>query len=97
MDTLEAGAAPQDLAEKPAHERREFDITVNERPVQMAGREHTGAQIKAAAIAQGVDIKSDFVLSVELGHKKTKVVGDDETVKLKQHERFVAVADDDNS
>jgi len=78
-------------------DQREVEIFVNERPVEMVGRVHTGLQIKAAAIAQGVAIQIDFVLSIELGEKKTKIVGDNEPIPLRPNERFVAVADDDNS
>jgi len=76
---------------------RKIEIIVNERSVVMLGQEHTGREIKDAAIAQGVKIGPDFVLSVEKGGGKTQVIGDTDSVKLHPHERFVAIADDDNS
>ena len=75
----------------------EIEVIVNERPVVLIGREHTGREIKDAAIAQGVKIEPDFVLSIEKGGGKTQIVGDTDVVKLRPHERFVAIADDDNS
>lgn len=76
---------------------RPVEITVNEKPVTLVGREHTGREIKDEAIAQGVKIEPDFVLSIEKGGGKTQVIGDGDVVKLHPHERFVAIADDDNS
>ena len=78
-------------------EDRRVEIVVNERPVTLVGREHTGREIKDAAIAQCVKIEPDFVLSLEKGGGKTEVVGDTDVVKLHPHQRFVAIADDDNS
>jgi hypothetical protein len=72
-------------------------IHVNERPVTMTGRHQTGLDIKEAAIAQGVPIKTDFVLSVEHGDGHTKIVDDNETVTITEHSRFVAIDNDDNS
>ena len=71
-------------------------IRVNEMPVTVP-REVTGLQIKQAAIAAGVPIQLDFVLSLELGHGKTKIVTDTESVTVHQGSEFVAVAPDDNS
>src|SRR5437899_245419 len=72
-------------------------ITVNEKPVRIAGPKATGLQIKEAAIAQGVEIKIDFVLSEELGDRRTRIVGDNEEVAVHEHSRFVAIPNDDNS
>jgi len=72
-------------------------ITVNENPIEMRQERATGLEIKQAAIAQGVQIQSDFVLSLELGGHRTRVVGDQESIELHVHQRFVAVAPDDNS
>ena len=78
-------------------EDRIIGVLVNEQRVELEGREHTGREIKTAAIAQHVAIQLDFVLSIEQGAGKTHIVGDNEVVKVHPHERFVAVADDDNS
>ena len=71
-------------------------IHVNERPVTVPHR-LTGLEIKEAAIAQGVPIQLDFVLSEELNDRRTKIIGDSDTVSVNEHSRFVAVAPDDNS
>ena len=75
----------------------EVEILVNERKVKIAGPRATGLQIKQAAISQGVSIQLDFVLSEELGERKSRVVGDKDEVAVTDHSRFVAVAPDDNS
>ena len=51
------------------------DVTVNDKPVVLVGVKQTGASIKKAAIDDHVNIKEDFVLSIELGDGKTKLVG----------------------
>lgn len=73
------------------------DVHVNERPVELPDRSVTGAQIKQAAIAQGVPIQPDFVLVEELGHGRTKVIGDEDTVRVNKQSRFLANDGDDNS
>lgn len=75
----------------------EVEILVNEKKVHVAGPHVTGLQIKEAAIVQGVNIALDFVLSVELGNHKSRIVRDDETVTVHPDEKFVATAPDDNS
>jgi hypothetical protein len=75
----------------------DIKITVNERPVAMHQHEANGLQIKEAAIAQGVNIKADFVLSEELGERRSRVIGDNQTIPLHDGQKFIAVAPDDNS
>jgi hypothetical protein len=72
-------------------------VTVNEQPVQLEGKTATGALIKSAAIAQGVLIQSNFVLQEELPNGTSRVIGDNDTVHLRPHLRFTAIAPDDNS
>lgn len=71
-------------------------IEVNRKPVTMDVRRATGSQIKAAAIAQGVQIEMDFLLAVRR-HGRTDPVRDGQEVVLHQGECFVANAADDNS
>jgi hypothetical protein len=78
-------------------EKKEFKIEVNEKPVILTEEEVIGRQIKQAAIAQHVAIQFDFVLSEELGDRKSKVIGDNDIVDVKKHHKFLAVAPDDNS
>ena len=74
-----------------------IDITVNDEPVVLEGTKQTGASVKKAAIEQEVNIKEDFVLSIELGGGRTKLVGDDEEIVVEDGERFLAIENDDNS
>ncbi len=73
------------------------EVTVNEKPVVLEGTKQTGASVKKAAIEQDVEIKEDFVLSIELGGGKTNLVGDDEEIEVHDGERFLAIENDDNS
>jgi hypothetical protein len=73
------------------------EIHVNERPVRVVRPRVTGLEIKEAAIAQGVSIQLDFVLSEELGERRTKVIGDTDTVTVNKESRFLAIPNDDNS
>ena len=73
------------------------EVTVNDKPVVFVGAKQTGASVKKAAIEQDVNITEDFVLSIELGGGKTKLVGDDEEIEVYTGERFLAIENDDNS
>ena len=57
------------------------EIALNDKPVVLAGSKQMGESIKKAAIDQGVNIKEDSVLSIELGGGKTKLIGDDEFIR----------------
>ena len=74
-----------------------IDVTVNDKPVVLESRKQTGAAVKKAAIEQDVNIKEDFVLSIELGSGKTQLVGDEEEIEVRDGERFLAIENDDNS
>jgi len=78
-------------------EKHTVTVTVNEQPVKLHGHTATGAQIKAAAIAQGVHIQQNFVLQEELPNGSSRIVGDNDEVHLREHLRFTAIAPDDNS
>jgi hypothetical protein len=73
------------------------EIHVNEQPVIMPDNKATGSEIKEVAIAQGVKIEMDFVLSEELSHGRMRIVGDDERVTLTKQSRFDAIPNDDHS
>ena len=79
---------------KPTHT---LTVSVNERDVVFHQHEATGAEIKAAAIAHGVPIQPDFALFQVEGHGTLKPIGDREAITLHEHEKFRAVAPDDNS
>jgi hypothetical protein len=72
-------------------------VTVNTKDVRLQGPRTTGSEIKAAAIAQGVAIEQDFVLSEVLPNGRTKIIGDTDRVTVHPGSTFVAVAPDDNS
>jgi len=72
-------------------------VTVNERAVALPDNHVTGLEVKQAAIAQGVPIQLDFVLSEELGERRARIVGDAETITVSDHSRFLAIPPDDNS
>lgn len=72
-------------------------ILVNEKPVTVDDPKQTGMSIKQAAIAQGVQIQPDFVLSIERGSGKTELIGDDQAIRVHKSERFLAIPNDDNS
>ena len=74
-----------------------IDITVNDKPVVLEGTKQTGSSVKKAAIEQDVNIKEDFVLSIELGGGKTELIGDDQEIEVRNGERFLAIENDDNS
>lgn len=75
----------------------ETQVTVNEQPVVIPGKVASGAQIKAAAIAQGVHIMQNFILQEELPNGTSQIIGDNDPVQIRSHLRFTAIAPDDNS
>lgn len=78
-------------------EVREVVVTVNTRPVTVEGPRTTGGLVKQAAIAQGVQIGPEFILTMELGGGRTRTVGDDEVITVTPKTAFIANAGDDNS
>jgi hypothetical protein len=82
--------------EKGKHEHT-IEITVNERPVLLKDKNTTGLGIKKAAIAQGVPIKEEFILQQELPNGSSRIIGDNDPVKVHPHDRFTAIDRDDNS
>ena len=82
---------------EPAHAASPTSIVVNFNPVTMPTRRATGLEIKQAAIAQGVNIKADFLLFRDEGNGRRDPVRDDVPVALHDGEKFEAVDGDDNS
>lgn len=78
-------------------ETYEIEVMVNEWPVKLVGRKHNGLEIKQAAIKQGIQIKPDFLLSRERGPGRTELIGNDQIIKVRPGDKFIAIADDDNS
>lgn len=83
-----------------ATKTKTIEIELNNKTVSFPderGRdEATGAEIKAAAIAQGVAIQPNFPLFQVKG-KKLEPIRDDETVHIRDGLKLRAVAPDDNS
>jgi len=83
------------------HKEHTVTVTVNEQPVELRieppDRAVSGAEIKEAAIEQGVLIQPNFVLQEELPNGTSKIVGDMDEVCVREHLRFTAIAPDDNS
>lgn len=76
--------------------QKKIHVTVNRRPVTLHGAAQTGLAIKETAIAQGVPIKIDFLLSRKDG-PKFKPVGDTENIRVRNDDEFRANDGDDNS
>ena len=87
----------RELEVKKVGDDGKIDVTVNDKPVVLVSAKQTGASIKKAAIEQDVNIKEDFVLSIELGGGKTNLIGDDEEIEVYAGERFLAIENDENS
>jgi len=77
---------------------RTSDIIVNEKyKVRLPKHIITGAEIKHAAIEQGVPIEPDFVLTLERANGREKQIGDDERIVTVDGMKFTAIGGDDNS
>ncbi|MGO4299356.1 multiubiquitin domain-containing protein [Leifsonia sp. RAF41] len=76
--------------------QKDIHVTVNRRPVTLHSASQTGRSVKESAIAQGVPIKIDFLLSRKAG-AKFQPVGDDESIRTHNEDEFRANDGDDNS
>jgi hypothetical protein len=76
--------------------KRDVHITVNRRTVTLNQVRQTGQSIKEAAIAQGVPIHADFLLSRKEG-QKFKAIPDTQHLIVHEHDEFRANDGDDNS
>lgn len=73
-------------------------VTVNRKPVTLLKHRVTGLEIKQGAIAQGVEIEEDFLLTEEAhdGHN-ARTIPDDKTITVTRHSVFTANDVDDDS
>ena len=95
---LKANARELEEEAKELEEKRTVTVIFNEKyRVKVQGAKQTGHSLKEAAINEGVPIQLDFVLSIELGGGKTEIIGNDQTIVVKDGDRFLAIPDDDNS
>ncbi|WP_063006003.1 multiubiquitin domain-containing protein [Nocardia salmonicida] len=76
--------------------QRHINITVNRRQVTLDRPRQTGLAIKETALAQGVPIKLDFLLTRKAG-AKFEPVGDNENIRVRENDEFRANDGDDNS
>jgi hypothetical protein len=90
-------SAAEKRGDEDAKKPKDINIEVNGRLVAMTSKEATGAQIKQAAIAQGVPIQPNFVLQQELANGSSRLIGDTDEVRLHEKLSFTAIAPDDNS
>jgi Multiubiquitin len=80
-----------------AARQHQVQVLVNGQKVILHQSEATGAEIKVAAIAAGVTIQPDFVLSEVLHSGKQKMVPNDKKIHVKDGDEFWAIPGDDNS
>ena len=80
------------------HDETPVVVHVNRKPVTLHTHHVTGLEIKQAAIAQGVEIEEDFLLTIEAvdGHP-ARTVTDGETITITKHSEFTANDGDDDS
>lgn len=79
-------------------ERGTVTVTVNNKPVVLARHRVTGLEIKQAAIAQGVEIELDFILTLEARDgQPAETIDDDDTITVTEHSEFSANDGDDDS
>jgi hypothetical protein len=97
-EQLEAEAKKLEAEAEELENKKVIDVTFNEKYlVKVHGKNQTGLALKEMAIAQKVPIQLDFILSIERGGGKTDVIGNDDPIKVKEGDRFLAIPDDDNS
>jgi hypothetical protein len=95
MSQTSAEQAPGTSAIDP---HREVTVKVNNKLVVLPRHRVTGLEIKEAAIAQGVEIKLDFILTLEAhGGKPAETIDDDRTITVTRHSEFIANDGDDDS
>lgn len=86
-------SAVQDAKEK---DPKEVSVVFNKQTIEIPKGDHTGAEIKAFAIEDGVKIEPNFPLAVKHGNRFDPV-GDADVVKVHANMEFTAIAGDDNS
>ena len=74
-----------------------FQISVNRKPVEVAGPIDTGLEIKEASIKRGLPIELSFQLALIEPDGKERIIGNSDKVDVRDSKTFFATADDDNS
>lgn len=79
-------------------DRGKVTVQVNNKPVELGAHRVTGLEVKRAAIAQGVEIEEDFLLTLEAHEgRPARTVDDDELITVTKHSVFTANDGDDDS
>jgi hypothetical protein len=90
--------APKDEKNTDKGQHGEVTVMVNNHPVLLSAHRVTGHEVKAAAIAQGVEIQADFLLTLEAHEgQEARIISDDETLTVNKHSVFSANDGDDDS
>jgi|APEBP8051073178_1049388.scaffolds.fasta_scaffold63864_2 hypothetical protein len=99
MDQIERTAQGEPASAGKAQDDKTIEIRVNNKPVLVpkVDKEPTGREIKVEAIRQGVAIEANFVLQLELPNGTSKIIGDDDEVRIHPGSSFTAIRPDDNS
>lgn len=95
--TAEHTPASGGVAEPHGKKDEQVRITVNGNFVVLPDKHATGESIKQAAIATGVQIQLDFVLSEVLPNGEQRIISNDRHVTAKDGDEFWAIPGDDNS
>jgi Multiubiquitin len=95
MTPAQAGSNAAEVTDKA--DMHEIRVTVNGQFVVLTSREVTGLQVKEAAIAAGIPIQLDFVLSEVRPSGEQKIIPDDREITVKSGDEFWAIPGDDNS
>jgi hypothetical protein len=73
-------------------------VTVNNKPVTLPRHRVTGLEVKEAAIDQGVEIKLDFILTLEAHDgEPARTIDNDAFVTVTRESAFTANDGDDDS
>jgi hypothetical protein len=97
MTEAQAGGDATEVVNKADADADEARVTVNGQFVVLTSRKVTGLQVKEAAIAAGVPIQLDFVLSEVRPSGEQKIIPDDREITVKSGDEFWAIPGDDNS
>lgn len=76
---------------------RAATVTVNDHDVTISEHRPTPTMIKLTAIAAGVPIQPDFVLSRVLPNGQQKILAEEKAFPVKDGDAFWAIPGDDNS
>lgn len=90
-------AQTSDTKNKPKPDK-DLEVKVNNKKVQLSHSPITGREIKEEAIAQGVEIQLDFLLTLNAhAGNPARSIADAESVEIDKHSSFSANDSDDDS